>query len=71
MPSRTLFGVHYIHDRRGYSDSVRSIGKAVVGRNGERQMRVPRFSYVVYVYYENRPDFRVSVGNLVTNQYEV
>ena len=36
MPSRTLFGVHYIHDRRGYSDSVRSIGKAVVGRNGGR-----------------------------------
>jgi hypothetical protein len=46
MPSRTLFGVHYIHDRRGYSDSVRSIGKAVVGRNGERQMRIPRFLYV-------------------------
>ena len=48
MPSRTLFGVHYIHDRRGYSNSVRSIGKAVVGRNGERQMRIPRFLYVVY-----------------------
>ena len=61
MPSRTLFGVHYIHDRRGYSDSVRSIGKAVVGRNGERQMRIPRFLYVAG-YKRNHPDYRVSVG---------
>ena len=35
MPSRTLFGVHYIHDRRGYSDSVRSLQVASYGQNGE------------------------------------
>ena len=29
------FGLLYIY-QRGYSDSVRSIGKAVVGRNGGR-----------------------------------
>ena len=36
MPSRTLFGVHYIHDRRGYSDSVRSLQVASYGQNGGR-----------------------------------
>ena len=36
MPSRTLFGCTIYTYRRGYSDSVRSIGKAVVGLNGER-----------------------------------
>ena len=42
----TLLGVLYT-DRRGYSDSVRSLQVASYGQNGERQMKIPRFLYVV------------------------
>ena len=65
MSSRTLFGVHYIHDRRGYSDSVRSLQVASYGQNGERQMRIPRFLYVVQQRITNHSGIWVSVGNMI------
>ena len=71
MPSRTLFGVHVILTGVGIQALFVLYKWLPTAKTGDGQMRVPRFSYVVYVYYENRPDFRVSVGNLVTNQYEV
>ena len=67
MPSRTLFGVHYIHDRRGYSDSDRSIGKAVVGRNGGRADEGTPLFCMLLDKREIILTLGYQLGNLVTN----
>ena len=68
--THTFRGVRYTY-RRGYSDSVRSIGKAVVGRNGEQQMRVPRFLYATCIKWKPSWHQGISQGLIATDWYEV
>ena len=58
MPSRTLFGVHYIHDRRGYSDSVCSL----VGLWKASDSGTDRWGYPAFCMFETRIENPLTLG---------
>ena len=48
MPSRTLFGVHYILTSVGIQILFVLLGRLPRAETGDGQMRIPRFLYAVH-----------------------
>ena len=57
--------MHYIHDRRGYSDSVRSLQVASYGQNGGRADEDTPLFVCGSTAITNHSGIWVSVGNMI------